>query len=88
MPFSKPFFHPELAIQITEYLSDNSSLQDADYVLKLTKFLHNFNPCFSGADEHTTNVSERIIRLPIFHEITIDQTDTISAYIIDFYYNS
>jgi dTDP-4-amino-4,6-dideoxygalactose transaminase len=40
---------------------------------------------FSGEDVYTTSISKRIIRLPLFHELTIEQVDRISNYLIAYF---
>ncbi|MDD4524578.1 MAG: dTDP-4-amino-4,6-dideoxygalactose transaminase [Lachnospiraceae bacterium] len=40
---------------------------------------------FDGVDEYTTKESERLLRLPMFHQLTEDQVDYITGCVKEFY---
>lgn len=41
--------------------------------------------CFSGVDEYTTSESERLVRLPLFYTLSVDDTEYIISKVKEFY---
>ena len=70
---------------LIQYLKDNDimavfhyiPLHSAEAGLKFGRF--------HGEDKFTTSESERLLRLPLFYELTLDQVDTIVSKVHDFY---
>lgn len=70
---------------LIEFLRENGILAVFHYIPLHTSPAGKLHGRFHGEDRYTTKESERLLRLPMFHQLTAEQVDYITGKISEFY---
>lgn len=71
--------------KLREHLKRNGINSLSHYVPLHSSFMGMKYSKFIGQDKHTTDISMRLLRLPMYHELKIEQIDRICTCIEDFF---
>ncbi|MGI2258569.1 dTDP-4-amino-4,6-dideoxygalactose transaminase [Shewanella sp. GXUN23E] len=70
--------------KLISYLKDNAILAVFHYIPLHSSIAGKIYAEFRGYDNYTTNESDKLVRLPLFFNMTIEEQDTVIKNILDF----